>query len=502
MSDNKKLISGAREISHAEVRAQAGQAATGFAAAGVTPGDTIAIMLRNDFPFIVAALAASMLEATATPVNWHYTADEATHILADSGAKALVVHADIWRTLAPQMAADLMQDITVVAVETPSDIVDAFGLNTANCTAPEGTLNWLDWIAAQAPWQGDPPQPRSAMIYTSGTTGKPKGVKRLGATAVTTKGNHGSFVPEARLLLTAPMYHSAPNRAAMSTFYVGGEIIIAPRFDAEDTLRLIEAHKISHSFMVPTMLIRLLKLPDEVRAKYDISSLKHIVIAGAPCPPDVKTAIINWWGPVLFEYYGGTETGAITYCTSEDALAHPGTVGRAVPDATIRVLDDDGNECPTGTAGEIYGRLHPIPDFTYQGNPQARADVEIDGLITCGDIGYLDADGYLYISDRKKDMVISGGVNIYPAEIEAALFDHKAVHDCAVFGLPHADFGEQVVAAILPEPGSVMDQAQINEFLGTRIAAYMIPRRVIFVDALPRDDSGKIFKRKLRDIYG
>ena len=502
MSDDKKLVCGDRQTTHAIARAEAHRVATGFADLGVCEGDTVVIMLRNDFPFIIATLAASMLDATATPINWHYTAEEATWILSNSEAKVLVVHTDIWRKLSDQMPADVMSGVEVIAVETPEDQAAAHRVDPADCTAPEGVKEWQSWLETCDEWQGEPPTPRSAMIYTSGTTGRPKGVKRLGTVAVTTRGNHGSFVEEARFLLTAPMYHSAPNRAAMSTFFVGGDIVIAPRFDAEDTLRLIAEHRLSHSFMVPTMLIRLLKLPEDIRAKYDVSSLKHVVIAGAHCPPDVKRAIIDWWGPVLYEYYGGTETGAITYCTSEEALAHPGTVGRAVPDATISIYDEDGNECPTGVAGEIYGRLHPLPDFTYQGNAQARAEVEIDGLITCGDIGYLDDEGYLYLSDRKKDMVISGGVNIYPAEIEAALFAHDEVRDCAVFGLPDDEMGEMVTAAILPEDGHQLDESELLDFLRQKIAGYMIPRRIIEVSELPRDDSGKIYKRKLREVYG
>jgi long-chain acyl-CoA synthetase len=497
-----KLICGDRETMHEDIRQQARCAASGFAAAGVTTGDTIAIMLRNDFPFVVSTLAAAMLEATATPINWHYTADEACWILSNSHAKVLVIHADIWRNIASDIPQGISENLTVVAVETPRDLASAHRVDDSLCTVPEEVLSWSSWIKSQEEWQGPAPKPQSAMIYTSGTTGRPKGVRRMGPVPVTTRGNHGSFVEEARFLLTAPMYHSAPNRAAMSTFYVGGDIVIAPRFDAENTLALIETHGITHSFMVPTMLIRLLKLPEEVRSRYDVSSLKHVVIAGAHCPPEVKTAIIKWWGPALYEYYGGTETGAITYCTSEEALAHPGTVGHAVPDATIRILDENGNECPTGTHGEIFGRLHPLPDFTYQNDPDARAEIEKHGLITCGDIGYLDEDGYLFLSDRKKDMVISGGVNIYPAEIEAALFACKGVLDCAVFGLPDDELGEIAAAAILPEPGAILDVSDLNDAIGQKIARFMIPRKTFIVEELPRDDSGKIFKRKLRDIYG
>jgi len=459
-------------------------------------------MLRNDFPFFTATLAAAMVEAVATPINWHFTADEAAYILGDSGAKVLVVHADIWRNIATDMPKDVMKGITVITVTTPAEIAEAYKIPKAECTGPANTLDWRSWIDAQPEWQGAPPQPQSAMIYTSGTTGRPKGVRRLGPVTVTRKGNHDAFVEGSRFLLTAPMYHSAPNRAAISTFHVGGDIVLAPRFGAEDTLKLIEQHRISHSFMVPTMLIRLLKLPAETRAKYDVSPLRHVVHAGAPCPPEVKRAIIEWWGPVLYEYYGGTETGAVTYCTSAEALSHPGTVGRAVQDATVKIFDEHGIECPTGEIGEIYCRLHTLPDFTYQGQDQERKDIEIDGLITCGDIGYLDEDGYLYISDRKKDMVIAGGVNIYPAQVEAAIIDYKGIRDCAVFGLPHAELGEFVVAAVQPEPGVSLDTTQLKEFLGKKIAVYMVPREIFVMEELPRDDSGKIFKRKLQDIHG
>jgi long-chain acyl-CoA synthetase len=501
MRQEKKLISGSREISRNEIDRQTRLAASGLAAAGVGEGDTLAVMMRNDAPFMVATLAAATLKAMTTPVNWHFTAEETSWILTNSEAKVLVVHADLWRNIGPQIAANVLEGLTVIAVPVEEDIAKTHRLPPEVCSTPEGTIDWQTWLLAQTEWRGDGPQPQSAMIYTSGTTGRPKGVRREGVTAVTKKGNHGSFVEEARLLLATPLYHSAPNRAALSTWFVGGEIVLRSKFDAEETLQLIEQYSITHSFMVPTMLIRLLKLPKEVRDKYDVSSLKHVVHAGAHCPPDVKRAIIEWWGPVLFEYYGGTETGAVTYCTSEEALAHPGTVGRAVADATIRILDDAGNDCPTGTPGEIFCRLHSIPDFTYQGNHEARLEIEQHGLVTCGDIGYLDEEGYLFLSDRKNDMVISGGVNIYPAEIEAALFAHEDVHDCAVFGLPDEEFGEQVVAAILPEQGIDLDEDKLKTFLRQKIAGYMLPRRFIQVNELPRDDNGKVFKRKLRDMY-
>ncbi len=500
----KLVICCEREMSHEAVGREARRAATGFARAGVTSGGTVATMLRNDFPFLAATLAADMVEAVATPINWHFTADEVAYILDDSNAQVLIVHADIWREIGPKMPDNVMDGITVVAVETPRDIADAHRVAEADCAVPEGIAAWGEWISAQPEWSGPPPKPQSAMIYTSGTTGRPKGVRRLGPVPVeaTRRGRYNAFVEDSRLLLAAPMYHSAPYRAAISTFQVGGDIVLAPRFQAEETLQLIERHEITHSFMVPTMFIRLLKLPVKTRARYDVSSLRHVVHAGSPCPPEVKRAIIEWWGPVVYEYYGGTETGAVTYCTSEEALAHPGTVGRAIQDATIKIFDEDGNECPAGVSGEIYCRLHSYPDFIYQGKPEERRAIEKNGLVTCGDIGYLDEEGYLYISDRKTDMVISGGVNIYPAQIEAAIFAHEEVTDCAVFGIPDPEYGEALVAAVQPEPGARLDVDRLKRFLRGKVAGYMVPRRVLILNELPRDDSGKIFKRKLRDTYG
>ena len=253
--------------------------------------------------------------------------------------------------------------------------------------------------------------------------------------------------------------------------------------------------------MVPTMFIRLMKLPDEVRRRYDMSTLRHIIHAAAPCPADVKRAMIEWWGPVIYEFYGSTESGAVTFATSEDALRKPGTVGKVSPGAELRFVGEDGRILPQGEIGEIYSRIAGNPDFTYHNKPEKRAEIDRDGFITSGDVGYMDAEGYVFLCDRNRDMVISGGVNIYPAEIEAVLHAVPGVHDCAVFGIPDAEFGEALMAVVEPQPGRVLDPMEIRTRLKASLADYKVPKHIEIQHKLPREDSGKIFKRRLRDPY-
>jgi long-chain acyl-CoA synthetase len=277
--------------------------------------------------------------------------------------------------------------------------------------------------------------------------------------------------------------------------------VLMQRFEPEEFLRLIEQQRIDTIFMVPTMFIRLMKMPAELRGKYDMSSLRHIIHAAAPCPPDVKRAMIAWWGPVIHEFYGSTESGALTFANSEDALKKPGTVGRAYPGAELRRVGEDGEVVQQGQIGEIYSRISGNPDFTYQNKPEKRAEIERDGFITSGDVGYVDPDGYVFLCDRKRDMVISGGVNIYPAEIEAALHAVAGVHDCAVFGVPDEEFGEALMAIVEPQDGMTLDLAAVRAQLRTQLADYKVPKHIEIQTGLPREDSGKIFKRRLRDPY-
>jgi long-chain acyl-CoA synthetase len=347
------------------------------------------------------------------------------------------------------------------------------------------------------------------MIYTSGTTGRPKGVRRRPMTPELAAENERvaakvfGLVPgaPATVLMNGPMYHSAPNAYGMGAVRVGASIVLQPRFDAEEMLALIVRHRVSHMHVVPTMFVRLLKLPEAVRRRYDVSSLRFAVHGAAPCPPETKRAMIEWWGPVIHEYYGSTETGIPAWISAADSLAHPGAAGRLLPGAAIEIHDEAGRALPPGEIGEIYARSTYLPAFTYQNQDAMRREIARGDLVTVGDVGWLDADGYLYLCDRKRDMVISGGVNIYPAEIEAALVQHPAVKDCAVFGIPDEEFGESLCAHVELQPGRAAGADELRAFLAPHLAKFKIPKTIVFAEALPREDSGKIFKRRLRDPY-
>ncbi len=503
------IISGARVAEIAALQERAARAASGFRSIGIGPGDVVAVYLRNDFPFMEASAAAGLVGAYSTPVNWHNSPDEARYIFENSGAKAIIIHADLLRGIEKAIP----KDVPVFVVETPPEIVSAYGLSPDDAKLPAGATSWDTWLAQFPPIEAGPAEPPGSMIYTSGTTGHPKGVRRAPPTpeqAVAWAGIIGKVMGfnatygdprDMVTVVTGPMYHSAPNAYGLYAFRVAANIILQPRFDAEELLQMIERHKVTHLHMVPTMFVRLLKLPDEVKRKYDLSSLRFVVHAAAPCPVHVKQAMIEWWGPVINEYYGGTETGAVVFCNSEEYLAHPGTVGKAVENAKVLVLDDNGNELARGATGEIVCRTAAIPDFTYHGDDEKRRKSEKAGLIALGDVGYLDEDGFLYLCDRAKDMVISGGVNIYPAEIEAELHKMPGVGDCAIFGIPDDEFGESLCAVVQPQPGATLKEADVRSFLRERVAGYKVPKKVEFRSDLPREDSGKIFKRKLREPY-
>jgi long-chain acyl-CoA synthetase len=498
-----RIISGDREISLERLLERAALAAGGLNAIGVQPGEGLALMMRNDFAFFEASFAAAMVGAYATPVNWHFTAEEAGYIIEDCGARVFVVHAD----LLPRVKDGIPRGVEVLVVATPPEIREVYGMAPESCAAADDCMDWDQWIAVHRPWTGQVHELPISMIYTSGTTGRPKGVRRDPPTSgqaeemIKNVEHVLDIKPGIRTVITGPMYHSAPNAYGIMAARAGGTLVLQPRFDAENLLALIEKHAITHLHMVPIMFVRLLKLPERVRDRYDLSSLQFVVHAAAPCPPDVKRKMIDWWGPVISEYYGGTESGAVVYCDTEGWLAHPGTVGRILSNATVRVFSDDGRELRTGEVGEVYMRLWTLPDFTYNGQNELRREIERDGLITCGDVGYLDDDGYLYLCDRKRDMVISGGVNIYPAEIEGVLLKHPGVQDCAVFGIPDDEYGESLAAVIQTRPGVRPSAEEIGGYLREHIAGYMVPRLIEFRNELPREDSGKIMKRKIRDPY-
>jgi long-chain acyl-CoA synthetase len=500
-----RVIAGGRSMELTTLQARASRAARGLQALGIGEGGAVALMLRNDFAFFEASLAAGLVGAYATPLNWHFTAEEAGYILRDAGARALVVHADLW----PQIAAGVPEDVAVFAVPVPPDIRAAYALPPSAAKIPPGLAAWDKWITGYAPLAGAAPPPRASMIYTSGTTGRPKGVRRQPMSPALAAENERvvahvfGLAPgvSANVLMNGPMYHSAPNAYGMGAMRVGATIVLQARFEAEEMLALIERHRISHMHVVPTMFVRLLKLPEALRRRYDVSSLRFVVHGAAPCPPPVKRAMIEWWGPVIHEYYGSTETGIPAWISAEESLARPGAAGRLLPGARIEIVGEDGRALPPGEIGEIYARATYVPEFTYQGQDAMRREIARGDLITVGDVGWLDADGYLYLCDRKRDMVISGGVNIYPAEIEAALVQHPAVKDCAVFGIPDEEFGERLCAHVELQAGKAARAEELRDFLGKHLAKYKIPKTIVFADTLPREDSGKIFKRKLRAPY-
>jgi long-chain acyl-CoA synthetase len=487
-----------------EINLQAAKVATGLSELGVSQLDTVAILLRNDIPFLVTGTAAKLLGAFPVPINWHLSGAEVAFILNDSSAKVLVVHDDILQGLGTETIPD---GIHVVVVKTSPFIGSWYGIEGSNPPLPEGAISWVSWTESHSPWSEPPPFQTESIIYTSGTTGQPKGVRRQRSTPEQAQALMMGLAapmgvaPGMRTVISAPLYHTVPNVCAGAAMSLGAFMVLMPRFDAEELLRLIDTHKLSHFQMVPTMFVRLLQLPEEVRTKYDVSSLQCVTHSAAPCAPDVKKAMIEWWGPVINESYGATELGFLTLSTSEDFLKYPGTVGRPLPEATIKIYNDDGEELPAGEQGTVYARLNLFRDFTYIGDEEKRQSVEREGLITCGDVGYINEEGYLFLCDRAADMIISGGVNIYPAEIEAALITHEGVQDCAVFGIPDAEMGEKVAAIIEPRPGATLDKETITAFLRDRIAGYKLPRHIEFQENLPREDSGKLFKRKLREPF-
>ncbi|WP_315779638.1 acyl-CoA synthetase [Bradyrhizobium sp. SZCCHNPS1003] len=497
------IISGERRRSHVEIADRAARIASGLAQLGVGQGDCVCMLMRNDIAFIEAAYGAMRLGAYGVPVNWHFKPEEIDYILKDSATKVLIGHADLLH----QLAGAIPADVTALSVPTPPEILSNYKIGADLLATPEFAIEFEGWLAQQSPYEGPQvPQPQN-MIYTSGTTGHPKGVRRnaptveQAASAERMRALIYGLKPGSRALLPGPLYHSAPNAFGLRAGRLGGALVLMPRFEPEEFLGIIQTERIDTIFMVPTMFIRLMKLPEEVRRRYDVSSLRHVIHAAAPCPADVKRAMIDWWGPVIYEFYGSTESGAVTFATSEDALRKPGTVGKVSPGAELRFLGEDGRILPQGEVGEIYSRIAGNPDFTYHNKPEKLAEIDRDGFITSGDVGYIDAEGYVFLCDRKRDMVISGGVNIYPAEIEAVLHAVPGVHDCAVFGIPDAEFGEALMAVVEPQPGVVLDTGEIRHRLRASLADYKVPKHIEIQDKLPREDSGKIFKRRLRDPY-
>jgi long-chain acyl-CoA synthetase len=491
---------GEREIGHAALRADAARLASALAQSGVSHGDRVGVVMRNDPAILLVGQASGMLGAVPVPVNWHWRGRELRHVLVDSGARIVFAHS----TFLDALAEVLPEGVTLVEVPVPPEIEATYGPTPLSGRVPTIDEFSAGHEALAEPAAGSP----LSVIYTSGTTGLPKGVVRSPVTpeqslqvAGATLGAMG-LEPGMSTLVTAPMYHSAPSAQSAFALALGIDMTIMPRFDAEAFLATVERHRISHAQVVPTMFVRLLELPGEVRRRYDLSSLRCVVHAAAPCPAHIKQRMIEWLGPVVSEYYGGTEIGIVVACDAEEWLAHPGTVGRAIGDAELRVFAPDLTILGPGETGEVYIRPPSFwPDFTYIGLDEKRREIERDGFLSLGDIGHVDPDGFLHLSDRARDMVISGGVNIYPAEIEGCLMELAGVRDVAVFGIPDDAYGEAIAAHVDADPAAGLSEERIRRHVGERLAGYKVPRVVVFDDALPREESGKIFKRRIRERY-
>ncbi|GAB2482872.1 AMP-binding protein [Jatrophihabitans fulvus] len=481
------------------------QLANVLAGRGCDPGSTIAFLLPNSARTLAVAWAAQRAGLHFVPVNRHLSVAEAAHIVRDSGAQALIAAEPV-----AELAADLVARLR--ATDGPEPTVRlSFGpvsgfedLDSAADGVRPGVLD-------SAPRERPDPEPNGHyMFYSSGTTGAPKGIRRdlaaqpFGAAYPLEDmvARLYGFGPDTVYLSTGPLYHAAPLGWSMATTALGGRVVVMDRFDAQQCLAAIEHHRVTHVQFVPTMLVRLLKLPRDVRESYDVSSLRAVVHAAAPCPPEVKRRAIDWLGPIVHEYYAGSEGNCFFAIDTADWLAHPGSVGRSLQ-GTPHILDDDGHELDPGEVGQIW--IEGEADFEYHNDPdKTSGSYNERGWSTLGDLGHLDAEGYLYLSDRRTDLIIRGGVNIYPREIEEALVSHPAVLDVAVVGVPDADMGEQVraVVQVAPDAAEVPDDALAERLLAhcaERLAPFKRPRSIEFVDELPRLPSGKVLRRLLRD---
>lgn len=475
-------------VSYGELEAASNQAAQLYRARGLNPGDGIAVLLGNEPDYLKIVWGAQRSGLYFTPVSVLFSAAEIAYIVNNSDAKLLI---------------------------TRKAFADTLDLNAINADVllldgGDPVSNWFTLTSAQPETPVADETEGAEMVYSSGTTGQPKGVRfpLSGAALGTipklfqTRIHMHGMSDATRYLSTAPLYHSAPLRYNMLVTRLGGTSVIMRKFDAESALRLIDTHGITHSQWVPTMFVRMLRLPEATRRQYHLGSHKYAIHAAAPCPETVKRAMLDWWGPIVYEYYSGTEANGSTAITPAEWEAHPGSVGRAIH-GEIHILDDDGHELPNGEAGRVF--FANGTDFHYHKDPEKTAAAKTaNGWSTLGDIGLVDDEGYLYLRDRASFMIISGGVNIYPQETENVLISHTRVADVAVIGVPNEEFGEEVKAVVeLVDPADASDAlaAELIGWCRERISHVKCPRSIDFTPALPRHPTGKLYKHKLREQY-
>ncbi len=483
-------------VTYQQLEERSNQGAHLFRSLGLQVGDGIAIFMENNARFLEICWAAQRAGLYYTCISSRLTASEVDYIVGDCGAKAFITSAT--------MAGDgsHVAQLRDMMVNAPHRLMVG------------GTIEGYDSYERSRDVQPTTPiadeTSGADMLYSSGTTGRPKGIKiplsgepidAPNSLLALTQLLYG-FDEHTNYLSPAPLYHAAPLRYCMAVQRMGGTVLVMEKFDPEDALRMIDWHRVTHSQWVPTMFVRMLKLPEEVRAGYDVSSLKVAIHAAAPCPIPVKRQMIEWWGPVIYEYYAGTEGNGFCAISPEEWLEHPGSVGKALL-GTLHIVGEDGEEMPTGEPGTIY--FEGGPEFSYHNSPDKTEESRNeDGWTTLGDVGYVDEDGYLYLTDRKAFMIISGGVNIYPQEIENLLITHDKVADVAVIGVPNEDFGEEVKAVVQPinydEAGPELE-AELITFCREHLSAIKCPRSVDFMEELPRHPTGKLYKRLIRDRY-
>ena len=497
MPDKPAMVSAetGQSVTYAQLNARSNQFAQYLHAQGLRRGDHIAVLMENNLSFMEPIWAAFRSGLYVTAVNRYLPADEAAYIANDCGAKALVTS---------YAKREIAAELTDLIPNCPIRLM-------IGGTIP-GWTPYEDAVESGSPeplaqeWMGD------SMLYSSGTTGRPKGILRPLAEITPAEGfgvrqaaNRYELTSDSVYLSPAPLYHAAPLAYVLTVQSFGGTVVMMERFDAEQALQLIEKYGVTHSQWVPTMFVRMMKLEPQDRARYDLSSHKVAIHAAAPCPVEVKRQMIEWWGPILYEYYAGTEASGSTFITSEDWLEHPGSVGRAAL-GVLHICDEDGEELPIGETGLVYFERE-APTFEYHNDPAKTASArhpKYANWNALGDVGYLDEDGYLYLTDRKAFMIISGGVNIYPQAIEDALITHPKVADVAVFGIPDPEMGEAVKAVIEPAPGQTPSDdlaAELMTYARERVAHYMAPRSIDFIEEMPRLPTGKLYKRVLRDAY-
>ena len=479
-----------------EFDARLNQLTHGLRGLGLGLGDTVALLGNNRHEWAEVASVGASIGVITVPVNWHFSVDEVAYVLENSSATAIVADAEF-------------ADTAAAAAERAG-----VGVRVAFGGAIEGFTDYDELLAASSPDEPDGLVAGSTMFYTSGTTGRPKGVRSSafppGGDVVESQGRLELLMSlyqapiDGVVLCNAPLYHAGPLAMCFVPFACGASLILRRKWDGEETLALIDEHRVTNYYAVPTHFTRLLRLPQEVRDRFSGESLRWVLHTAAPCPPETKRRMIEWWGPVIYELYGASEGGgAATLVTSEQWLERPGTVGTALPICEVLVVGEDGTPLGPGETGQIYLRSLLGTDFEYLGDEDKTAAAHLEpGVFSFGDVGHLDEDGFLYLSDRKIDMIISGGVNIYPAEIEAVLSTHPLVADVGVFGIPDEEFGEQVKAAVELVPGADEAEAEaaLRRLCAESLAGYMTPRSYDF-GPLPRTATGKLPKRALRAPY-